>query len=301
MPAPSFNVIDVRKTVAKNGKPPSAADAEAPFTIVRSAKGAEIFGFRELWKFRELIGFLTWRDVKVRYKQTMLGAAWAILQPALMMVVFSLFLGRLAGISSSDIPYPVFVYAGLLPWMFFANAVTNAGNSVVGAERLITKIYFPRLAIPFAAVFAAVVDFACGLSLLVVLLPWAGRVPGPGLFAAPLIFGLIVLTAVGVGSLLAALNVAYRDFRYVIPFLIQVWMFATPTIYLESAENSTGYLQTLLAFNPMAGLVSALRAALLGGSVPWGQVALAACWAIPIFLLGCGYFRTVEDSFADVI
>ncbi|MCI0457526.1 MAG: ABC transporter permease, partial [Gemmataceae bacterium] len=273
-----------------------------PLTVIRPPRGWQLINLRELWQFRELLYFLTWRDVKVRYKQTVLGAAWAILQPALMMVVFTIFFGRLASVPSGGIAYPLFVYAGLLPWTFFATAVASAGNSVVGSERLITKVYFPRLAIPFTSVAAAVVDFLLAFGLLVVLMLCYGVVPSWGLLLVPLFFALIVLVALGVGTLLAALNVAYRDFRYVIPFLIQVWLFATPTVYMDlSGEEPSGPVQALLAANPLRGLVAAFRAAMLGGSIPWGQVAVSAVVVVGLFLAGCLYFRKVEDTFADVI
>ena len=205
-------------------------------TLIRPAQGWQSINFGELWQFRELIFFLTWRDVKVRYKQTLLGAAWAILQPLLMMVIFTIFFGRLAGVPSGGFPYPLFAYAGLLPWTFFSTAIANAGNSVVGSERLITKIYFPRLAVPFAAVGAAVVDFLIAFGLLIVMMVYYQVAPGPGLLLVPAICAVILLAALGVGTLLAALNVAYRDFRYVIPFLVQVWMFATPSVYMQVDE-----------------------------------------------------------------
>jgi lipopolysaccharide transport system permease protein len=188
-------------------------------TLLEPPRSWQGLDLREIWRFRDLLYFLIWRDVKVRYKQTALGAAWAVLQPLLMMIVFTLFFGRLAGVSSGGVDYPVFAFAGLLPWMFFATAISSAGNSVVGSERLITKVYFPRLAVPFAAVGAAVVDFGVASLLLIGLMAVFGIAPGPGLLLAPLIFAAIFLAAVGVGTLLAALNVAYRDFRYVIPFL----------------------------------------------------------------------------------
>ena len=187
--------------------------------LLEPQRGWQGLDLREIWRFRDLLYFLIWRDVKVRYKQTILGAAWAVLQPLLMMIVFTLFFGRLAGVSSGGVDYPVFAFAGLLPWMFFATAISSAGNSVVGSERLITKVYFPRLAVPFAAVGAAVVDFGVASLLLVGLMGVFGIPPGLGLLLSPLIFAVIFLAAVGVGTLLAALNVAYRDFRYVIPFL----------------------------------------------------------------------------------
>ncbi|MCC6417032.1 MAG: ABC transporter permease [Gemmataceae bacterium] len=276
-----------------------------PLTTIRPPRGWQPINLRELWRFRDLLYFLTWRDVKVRYKQTVLGATWAILQPALMMVVFSIFFGRLASVPSGGIAYPLFVYAGLLPWIFFATAIASAGHSVVGSERLITKVYFPRLAIPFTAVAAAVVDFLLAFGLLVVLMVCYGVVPGPALLLAPLFFALIVLAALGVGALLAALNVAYRDFRYVIPFLVQLWLFATPTVYMDlsagGGSEPSGSVAFLLGLNPLTGLVAAFRAATLGGAVPWDQVALSAALVVGLFLVGCLYFRKVEDSFADVI
>ncbi len=207
--------------------------AALPVTIIVPPRGWHLLNFRELWKSRELLLFLTWRDVMVRYKQTVLGAAWAILQPAMMMVVFTVFLGRLARVDSGDLPYPVFVYAGLLPWTFFATAITNAGNSVVGSAQMVSKIYFPRLFIPMACVAAAVVDFLIAFLLLAGLMLYYGIRPGWGILLVPLVLALAALAAVGVGALLAALNVAYRDFKYTIPFLVQIWMFATPTVYMN--------------------------------------------------------------------
>ena len=218
--------------------------------------------------------------MKVRYKQTLLGAAWAVLQPALMMVVFTIFFSRMARVTTdgfSEAEYPLFVFAGLLPWTFFATAVSNAGNSVVGSERLITKVYFPRLAIPFATVGAALVDFAVASGLMAVLMLWFGRAPGWGLLLAPLFVGLMTLLAVGVGAFLAALNVSYRDFRYVIPFLVQVWMYATPTVYSQpTGAELGGWLHALMALNPMTALVAGFRSAVVGGPIDWSQVGVAA-------------------------
>ena len=323
----------------------SGSDVAAPpLTTIRPARGWQLLNLRELWQFRELIYFLTWRDVKVRYKQTLLGVVWAVLQPALMMVVFTLLFSRLAGLSSGDVPYPLFAFAGLLPWTFFASALSNGGNSVVGSERLITKVYFPRLAVPFSAVGAGVVDFAIAFGLMVGLMFFYGRVPGLSMLLVPFFFGVIVLAGLGVATLLAALNVAYRDFRYVIPFLVQIWMFGTPTLYmqtgaaesnavaeaettnlkpqtrnqkLESSEPSTDLpdgravpksrrpssqvLHTLVALNPMTGLIGAFRAAALGEAVNWGQFSVSAFSAVIMFLVGFLYFRRVEDSFVDEI
>jgi lipopolysaccharide transport system permease protein len=271
--------------------------------MIEPPRGWQLINLGELWQFRDLLYFLTGRDVKVRYKQTALGAAWAVLQPLMMMVVFTIFFGRLAGVYSGDLQYPVFAYAGLLPWTFFATAIASAGNSVVGSERLITKVYFPRLAIPFASVGAAVVDFVIACGLLAILMLAYGIAPGFGILLAPLIFGVIVLAAVGVGTLLAALNVSYRDFRYVIPFLVQVWMFATPTVYMQPIAEGTdsGLIQTLLALNPMTGLIAAFRASVLGTPIPWAALAVSTIAVVLTLLAGCFYFRKVEDSFADII
>lgn len=284
----------------------TASQATAPpVTEIVPPTGWQLINVRELWQFRDLLYFLTWRDVKIRYKQTVLGAAWAVLQPAMMMVVFTIFFGKLARIATTDIPYPLFAYAGLLPWMFFATAIANGGNSVIGSERLITKIYFPRLAIPFASVGAALVDFAVACGLLAVLMVWYQIVPGWGLLLVPVVVGLTLLLAIGVGTLLAALNVNYRDFRYVIPFLVQIWMFATPSIYLDIFDperlGEGSLLRTLIALNPMTGLVAAFRSCLLNTPMPWDLVGTAAVLSFAVFFAGCFYYRRMEDGFADVI
>ena len=274
---------------------------ECHHSVIEPSRGWQFINFGELWRYRELLFFLCWRDVKVRYKQTILGAAWAILQPAMMMAVFTIFFSRLAGMSSGGTPYPLFVLAGLLPWFFFSTAVANASNSVVGSERLITKIYFPRLAVPFASVGAAVVDFLVAIGLLFVMMLAYETAPSWNVFLAPAIFAIIVLTAAGLGTLLAALNVAYRDFRYVIPFLIQVGMFATPTIYMQPAGNEGRSIQWLLIINPMTSLIAGFRACVLGGPIPWLGLGVALLLSILLFIFGCLYFRKVEDRFADII
>jgi lipopolysaccharide transport system permease protein len=274
--------------------------AQRPTVVLQPTAGWRLINWRELWRYRELLYFLVWRDVKVRYKQTVLGAAWAVLQPAMMMLVFTVFLNWMAGVASGDCPYPLFAYLGFLPWSFFASAITNAAGSVVGSERLITKIYFPRLAIPFAAVGAAAVDFAIAFGLQMLLMMWYGVAPGPSLLLLPAILGLLLLSALGVGTLLAALTVQYRDFRHVIPFMVQFWMFATPTIYLQ-ASASAGWIRDLLALNPLTGLIQAYRAATLGQGVAWDQLAVSTAMASLTLACGCLYFRRVEDTFADII
>ena len=285
----------------------SKAD-QPPLTVIRPPRGWRLIDVGELWRFHELIFFLAWRDVKVRYKQTLLGAAWAVLQPALMTVVFTVGFGAVMNVPVPDEykgAYPLFVFAALLPWMLFATVVSNAGNSVVGSERLITKIYFPRLAIPFSTAGAALVDFVVAAGMLGVLMVWFGRPPaggGAGLLLAPLFVLLMLLLALGVGTFLAALNVSYRDFKYVIPFLVQLWMYATPTIYAQPDPNSLGGgVRILLAVNPMTSLVAGFRAAVLGGPIDWPQVGIAAAVSVAAFVGGCLYFRRVEDSFADLI
>jgi lipopolysaccharide transport system permease protein len=293
--------IVTRSHIAPSRNSTKPAAATLNMTYIYPARGWQFINFRELWQFHELIFFLVWRDVKVRYKQTALGAAWAILQPLSMMFVFTIFLGRMAGVSSGKMPYPLFVYAGLIPWTFFAAAIAGAGNSVVGSERLITKIYFPRLALPFAAVGAAVVDFMIAFCLLIPMVLYYRAVPGPALLLAPVVFGLIMLAGLGIGTLLAALNVAYRDFRYVISFLIQIWMFATPTIYMQPKNTEGGWVQLLLRLNPMTSLIATFRASIVGGPIQWIPLTYAAGVVLLIFAASCLYFRKVEDSFADVI
>jgi lipopolysaccharide transport system permease protein len=276
-------------------------------TTIEPPRGWQLINVVELWRSRELLFFLAWRDVKVRYKQTLLGAAWAILQPAMMMVVFWIFFGRLAKVSTGTTPGPLFYLSGVLPWFFFSTAVTSAANSVIGSERLITKIYFPRLAVPFAAVSAAAVDFLVATGLLIVVAAGyavvepGSVVPGWNLLLAPLVFTMVAIFAAGLGTMLSALNVAYRDFRYVIPFVIQVGMFATPTIYMQPTGDEGRSVAWLLWVNPMTSFVSTFRSAVIGGPVPWLQLGAAAALAATTFLLGCLYFRKVEDSFSDII
>jgi lipopolysaccharide transport system permease protein len=284
----------------------TTASDPAPTSVIRPPTGWQLINFAELWHFRDLLFFLAWRDVKVRYKQTLLGVAWAVLQPALMMCIFYVIFFVVAGkYNDEKLPYPIFVLSALLPWSFFATAIANAGNSVIGSERLITKIYFPRLAVPFATVGAAIVDFCVAMPLLIIVLVCYDIAPGWNIVMLPVIFLLLVLSAAGVGTMLAALNVAYRDFRYIIPFLVQIWMYATPTIYFDLGQTDPtskyGWVKQLLPLNPMTGLIASFRAALLHQDIPWGDLGFSAVMALVFFLIGCFYFRRVEDSFADVI
>jgi lipopolysaccharide transport system permease protein len=256
---------------------------------------------RELWRYRELLYFLTWRDVKVRYKQTVLGAAWAVLQPLATMLVFTLFLGRVSGIASTEVPYPLFVFAGLLPWTFFAHAVTASGNSVVGNQNLVTKVYFPRLIIPISAIGAGLVDFAIAFGMLLILMLWYGVPSGVAVVLLPLIVFGLVIAALGVGTLLSALTVAYRDVRHLLPFLVQLWMFATPTIYLDVDTVVGERGRMLLPLNPAHGLILNFRQAMLGGPLDGYALAVSGGVSVLLLLAGCFYFRRVERGFADII
>ena len=278
-----------------------AADDDASLTMIDPPAGWQLVNVRELWRYRELLFFLTWRDVKVRYKQTVLGAAWAVLQPVMMMLVFIIVFSRMAKVPSANIPYPLFVFAGLLPWTFFATAIANGATSVVGSERLITKIYFPRLAIPFAAVGAALVDFAIAFGVLLVLMLWYRVMPGVQILLVPVLILILTIAALGIGTLLAALTVAYRDFRYVVPFLVQIWLFATPSVYMDVFAAGGSKMQLTLSLNPMVSVIASFRAVMLGQPLHWGHLAFSAAFSILALLAGCLYFRKVEDSFADLI
>ena len=277
------------------------SDDDLPVTIIERKPGWKFVDLRELWQYRELLYFLTWRDVKVRYKQTVLGAAWAILQPFATMVVFSLFLGRLGNMSSGDLPYPLFAFAGLLPWTFFATAISQAGSSVVGSQNLVTKVYFPRLFIPMGAVAAALVDLAVACGMLAVMMLYYGVVPGWGLLMVPVLVLGLTVAALGVGVMLSALTVAYRDFRYVVPFMVQLWMFATPTIYMQADAVISPKWQSVMPFNPAFGLILNFRQATLGGPLDWRALVISLTVSVLLLIGGCLYFRRVERSFADII
>jgi lipopolysaccharide transport system permease protein len=257
-------------------------------------------GFRELWEYRELLYFLTWRDIKVRYKQTVLGAAWAVIQPLFMMLVFSLFFGKLAGVPSDGIPYPVFSFCGLLPWQLFSHSLTQASNSLVGSQNLITKVYFPRLVVPISAVLGSVVDFAIAFVLLLVMMFYYGIVPGWQMVALPGLVLLAILAALGIGLWLSALNVQYRDVRYTISFLVQFWLFLTPVAYPSSIVPEKW--RVFYGLNPMVGVVDGFRWALLGKPESPGVPLLIS--VIVVFVLLAGglyYFRRMEQQFADIV
>ena len=285
------------------GEPPAQAAPpdDLPVTVIDRRRGWQLVDLRELWRFRELLFFLTWRDVKVRYKQTVLGVAWAVLQPLATMIVFTVFLGRMSGVSANIKPYALFVFAGMLPWSFFAGAIGAASGSVVGNQQLVTKIYFPRLLIPVSAAGAGLVDLGVALGMLAVMMAWYGVAPGWGLLLLPAITLLLVVAALGVGTLLSALTVAYRDVRYVVPFAVQLWMFATPCIYMDAAEVVGPRGLLALPLNPAYGLVLNFRQAVLGGPLDVYALTVSGVVSVALLVLGCFYFRRVERGFADII
>ncbi len=257
------------------------------------------FQFRELWDYRELLRFLVVRDIKVRYKQTVLGGLWAILQPFMSMIVFTIFFGHLAKIPSDQLPYPIFVYTALLPWQFFSSGIGSSGNSLVANSHLISKVYFPRMIIPAASLGAGCLDFLIAFLLLVLMMVYYGICPGSGILMFPFLMILVALAALGTGMILAALNVAYRDFRYVIPFLIQFWLFATPVIYPASIVPNQW--RWLINLNPMAGLITGIRSSLLNQPMSWADMAISGAVSVVLFVIGIVYFRKMERRFADII
>ena len=275
-------------------------NAPMPIRVIEPEKGWVPLDLNEIWDYRELLYFLTKRDIKVRYKQTVLGGLWAIIQPVFTMVVFTVFFGRLAKVPSEGIPYPIFVYVGLLPWTYFANALSASGNSLVGSSNLITKVYFPRLIIPASASLAGLLDFFIAMFVLATMMTYYQVVPHVGLILFPFLVGLTFLCAVGVGLWLSALNVQYRDIRYVIPFLIQLWMFVSPVIYPVTIVKEK--YQWLLALNPMGGVIKAYRASLLGHlPIDWSLLGISSAIILILFASGLYYFRRMEKTFADLV
>ncbi len=273
-----------------------------PLVVIEARKSRVKVNLRELMSYHELLYFLTWRDIKVRYKQTLLGVMWAVLQPVFMMLLFAVFFGRLAGLNTrtGGIPYPLFAYAGLIPWTFFATATAASGISLVNSSNLITKVYFPRLLVPMAAVAAALVDFAITFAVLAVLMVYYGVTPSWGILMLPLLTVLMTLLALAFGILMSALNVKYRDIKFALPFMIQLWFFASPVIYPVTLVPERW--RWLLGLNPMTGIVEGFRAALFGSiSFDWQAIALAT--VVTIVGLGCAIlvFNRMEKSFADIV
>jgi lipopolysaccharide transport system permease protein len=270
----------------------------SPVVIV-PARGWVGPGLRELWQHRDLGFFLVWRDLKVRYKQTFFGVAWAVLQPVLMMAVFAVFLGQVEGISPAGIPYPLFALAGLVPWTLFSQSLIGASNSLVNSQSLIAKVYFPRLLLPIAGVGSFVVDFLIALVLLLIVTPLAGFPLTVTILWLPVFALLAVFVALAVGTWLAAINARYRDVRHAIPFLVQIWLFASPVVYSITLVPEN--LRPLLALNPMTGVIVGFRWALLGGERPDAAIFVSALASLVILVLGIAYFRRVERFFADMI
>lgn len=271
-----------------------------PRTRRSPSKGWAWPKFRELWEYRELLYFFVWRDIKVRYRQTVMGALWAIIQPFFTMVIFSLFFGRLAKIPSDGLPYPVFSYAALVPWTFFATALNQASNSLVVSANMVKKIYFPRLSLPIATVLASVVDFVLAFVVLLGMMLYYGLVPTVNVLWLPLFLLLALVTSLGVSLWLSAMNVQFRDVHYTIPFLTQAWLFLTPIAYPSSLLPEPW--RTVYGLNPMAGVVEGFRWALLGTDTPPGPMTIvSAVVALIVFISGAFYFRRMEQGFADVL
>ena len=272
---------------------------EKPLVSIRAGGALAAIDLKSLWAYRELLYFLTWRDVKVRYKQTALGAAWAIIQPLFTMIIFSIFFGKLANMPSDGIPYPLFAYSALMPWTFFSNAVNSSGNSLVGSANLITKVYFPRMIIPGAAVAAGLVDLMVAFGILVILMSYYGVGATWNLLMLPALVVLTTLLAVGVGMWTSALNVKYRDIRYALPFAIQLLMFATPIIYPVSLIPERW--RWLLNLNPLTGIIEGYRAAFFGRPFNWPMLAVSAAITLALLVYAAFYFRRMERTFADIV
>jgi lipopolysaccharide transport system permease protein len=286
--------------VTTTASPNTETESRPGYIEISPRTGWTSLRLDELWRYRELLFFLTWREIKVRYQQTALGAAWALLQPLFTMIIFSIFFGRLAKMPSDGIPYPLFVFAALVPWMFVSNGLTLSANSLVANANLISKVYFPRLAVPIAAVLSGIIDFLLGFVLLLIFMIYRGFWPTPNVIFLPAFFLLALVTCLGVGLWLSALNVEYRDVRYTVPFLVQVWLFATPIAYPSSMMSEPW--RTIYGVNPMVGVVEGFRWALLGSGNPPGALLGISCIAALLLLItGAFYFRRMEKGFADIV
>ena len=270
-----------------------------PLVVIQPSKTWSLLSFKDIWAYRELLFFLTWRDVKVRYKQTALGAAWAVLQPLFMMIIFTIFFGRLAAVGSSGIPYPLFALAGLVPWTFFANSITASGNSLVNSAHLITKVYFPRLIVPAAAMLAGLVDFVLAFVLLCLLMLYYRVALTTQVLFLPVLVLLTALFALGVGTWMSALNVKYRDVRFALPFVIQLWLFVSSVILPSSSVPEKW--RWLLLFNPMSAIIEGYRSALFGLPFDWPALGIASVLTILVVAYAFYSFGRVERSFADII
>jgi lipopolysaccharide transport system permease protein len=273
-----------------------------PITIIQREDQTKFDMLIDLWKYHELLSCLVWREIQVRYRQAVLGAAWAILQPLSLMIVFTLFVRRLAGGETSEVPYSLFVFSGLVAWTFFGTAVTSAGQSIVRQQNLITKIFFPRLLLPMSAVGMALADFAVALLFVPLLMIYHHVFPGWGFWVFPISLLGLTAAALGIGALLASLTVAYRDFQFVIPFMVQVWLFATPGIYVQGNSSPLGSRwQPLLALNPAQGLIVNFRAALLNLQPDYLSLGISLTVSLGLLQAGCVFFHRQERYFADIV
>lgn len=268
-------------------------------TVIEPARGWRALNFKEIWAYRELFLVLIQRDIKVRYKQTVLGVVWAVLQPLLTMAIFTVVFGRLANISSDGYPYAIFVFAALLPWTFFANAISSSALSLVNSANMVSKVYFPRIIIPLSSIGGGLIDLMISTVVLFALMAWYGVGWSANLLVAPFLLFAVVVMALGVGTFLAALTVTYRDFRFVVPFLVQIWMYATPVVYSSSLVPEKW--QWVLFLNPMAGVIDAFRSAFLGQPFDWSAIGLSMAVGLAVFLWAIAYFEKVERRFADII
>jgi len=272
---------------------------DKPFVVIEPRRGSLAINLHDLWQYRDLLYILAARDIKVRYKQTVLGVLWAIIQPLSMMIIFTLFFGRLAGIPSDGIPYPLFAYAGLLSWAFFSNALNSSGNSLVGNSSLITKVYFPRMIIPIAAVGSGLIDFVIAFGLLVLLMLYYGIGFSPNILMVPILTLLTALLATGIGMWMSALNVKYRDVRYALPFFIQLWMFATPIIYPSSLIPDEW--RWLFRINPLTGIVEGYRSAIFGKPFDLTGLGISIFITLVVLIYSAYTFRQMERGFADIV
>jgi lipopolysaccharide transport system permease protein len=295
--AGAFRTVGAARNAA-DARPPRAPVPEEPLVVIEPGNRWAALDLRDLWTYRELLYFLVWRDLKVRYKQAVFGLGWAIMQPLLLTLIFTVFLGRLARVPSDDLPYALFVNAGLVPWTYFSNAVVGSGNSLVGSSHLITKVYFPRVIIPAAAVGARLVDSAVAFVILGGLMAYYAVAPTWNILLLPALVGLLTLLALGVGMWISALNVKYRDVGVVLPVLIQVWMFASPVVYPSGLVGDWRWAYSL---NPVAGIIEGFRASLFGRAFDWPSLAAAAAVTLALLVSSLYVFRRMEKSFADLV
>lgn len=269
-------------------------------SVISPSKGWLSLNLKEVWEYRELLGILAWRDVSVRYKQSIVGIGWAIIQPLMTMIIFTIIFGMFAKLPSDGLPYPIFSYCALLPWNYFARSLGDSSDSLIGSSHLITKVYFPRLILPISKVFAGLIDFAIAFSILLGMMVWYGIAPTKGLLALPLFIGIAMLAALGIGIWFTALNVRYRDVKFVVPFLVQFWMYASPVAYSTSIIPEKW--QWIYGLNPMVGVIEGFRWAMLGKAAPSITLLLVPCIiVVAILLSGLYYFKRMEKTFADII